>query len=232
MSANNPQTFLELVQATAQECDVSGTISTCQSQTGEAGRIVAWVSRACLRIERQHKDWKFMRKSTTWATVAGQAQYTTAQCGIAAKTFGRWQRQTFRNYVTTTGTDSEFPMNYIGYEVYRNAYFLGALRDVKSRPVEFAIGPDKSIWLGPVPDVGYTMEADYFVGPTELINDTDEPAIAYDDRMVIVYRAMMSYGRFESDPGIYGTAKLEYDRLMAAMTKSQLPEIRNAEALA
>lgn len=50
------------------------------------------------------QDWDWMRTTATFPTVTGQATYTTTQIGLTD--FGKWARDTFRNYANPSVTFS------------------------------------------------------------------------------------------------------------------------------
>lgn len=218
-------TFLELCQATRQDCGVSGTgPSAVTGQVGELKRIVDWVALAWLRIQSLHHDWKFLRLSASWTSVAGQAIYTTAECGITAGTFSRWIPHTFRTYLTAAGTDGEFHLAQMGYEAWRETWQFNANRNVQSQPWQVAITPDDSVALGPKPLAGYTMTGDYYRAPVRLAAGDDVPALpAKHDPYIIVARACMLYGAHESAPEVYALGKEEYTARIASLRADQLP---------
>ncbi len=216
---------LELVQRLCGECGAGNKPTTTTAQTGESLRLVDWIDSAWNDIQTAHQDWGWLRTSTSWVTADGQSAYTTAQCGIAAGTFGMWAKGTFRNYPTSTGNAGEIPMGWMGYDNWRDTYLFGGNRSVRARPVEFSIGPDKSINLGPVPAAGYTLTADYFTAPTVMTTDTDTPAMPVQYHLAIVYKAMMFYGGYESAPEVYQRGELEFGKLMDRMTLDRLPEV-------
>lgn len=223
--------FLQLVQRLQQECGVSGSsITTTVSQTGENKRLVDWVNSAWFDIQGIREDWQWLRTTTTFTTVAHQPFYTTAQCN--ATNFGRWDRDTFRNYVTSTGTTSEIFMEYIDYETWRDGYYYGALRDTLSRPFVMSISPDKSICVGPIADDGYTLLGDYFTLPVEMASDTDTPAMPSKFHMIIVYRAMMMYGYYENAQEVIARGTMEYKRLLRRVEDDRMPELVVGAALA
>lgn len=225
--------YLALCLRTAQECGVpNSTLTTVSGQTGQLKRVVDWVNTAWNDIQTAHQDWGWMRTSTSWVTVDAQYQYTTAQCGITAGTFGMWDRITFRNYVTASGNQSEIVMGYIDYDAWRDNYLISGTRAVRTRPMDFAIGPDKSIFLGPVPSAGYTMTADYFTAPLDMTADADTPALPTQFQMAIVYKAMMHYGAYYAASEVYQRGELEFTKLMRRMDADRLPEIGFAGALA
>src|SRR5574340_10265 len=212
-------TFLQLAQRLRQECGVSGVGPTAVTgQTGEMKRLVDWIASAWTEIQELHPDWKFLRLTASWAAVDGQLEYTTAQCGVTAGTFGSWIRDSFRTYVTATGTSSEMFLFWMPYTVWRNTWKFGANRSVKSRPAQFTITPDDSIGLGPAAASGYTMSGDYYRSSVTLAADSDVPALpTKHSPMIIVYLAMMKYGAHESAPEVYATGEKEYKRLLARL---------------
>jgi hypothetical protein len=229
--------YLALCKRLRLECGISGTgPSTVVSQTGEMERLTTWINAAWQDIQTAHKDWGWMRQSASFTTVAGQASYALGSgagtVGVSVATFGMWARDTARNYYTSTGTNSELFMDYIPYESWRNIYQFGANRAAYSRPIQFTIAPDKSIGLGPVPIVGYTITLDYFTAPVDLAADADIPALPTEFHMAIVYKAMMMYGAYESAPEVYQRGELEFAKLMARLDADRLPEVTFAGALA
>lgn len=230
-------TFLSMVQQLAKECgttkDPATSITTIVGATGEVGRLASWIQDAWRDIQSLHPDWQFLRQTATWTTVNGQATYTPAQCGLAVNTFGAWARDTFRNYKTSVGQNSEIFMSYMPYDVWRDTYQYGALRTSYSQPFVMTICPDMSIGLGPVPLVGYTVQGDYYTGAVDLQADADVPSLpSWHNKMVIVARAMMSYGAFESAPEVYARGEAQYRSLMTRLENDQLPPVSGGICLA
>jgi len=222
--------FLQLAQRTARECGISGTgPASVLSQTGEAGRIVNWVNTAWMDIQMLHQDWDWLRTSTSFVTVASQASYTPAQAGTT--NFGMWVRDSFRNYLTATGTDAEVYMDFMPYENWRNVYQFGSNRSATSQPKFFTILPNKSVGLGPVPVVGYTVTGDYFTCPTEMAADATIPVMPTHFQMAIIYRAMMSYGAFEGATEVYQRGETEYKKIIRRMENDRLPEFEFGDPL-
>lgn len=223
--------FLQLAQRLRIEAGASGSgPTTVINQTGELQRLVTWINAAWVDIQNERLDWDWLRASFSFDTIQAQATYTPAQCNITD--FGAWAEQTFRSYVTSVGYGSEFFLASIPYDKWRNNYQYGALRTTYARPVEFAVKPDKSICLGPVPTSGYTIIGDYFRAPTELALDADIPALPTKYHMAIVYRALMYYGMYESAPDAVQRGQVEFDKLMRRVRNDQLPEIGFTGALA
>lgn len=217
--------FLQLCQRTVEKCGIArGTaITTVVSQSGKALQLINRVSEAWGDIQSQHRDWEFKRASTSFATVAGQASYTLAEAGTS--NFGQWDKQSFRNYLTATGTPSEVFMDFIDYQSWKDLYQFSSNRTATSQPRDFTILPNKSIGLGPVPLVGYTVTGDYFTGLIEMALDADTPSLPTNYHMMIVYRAMMLYAPSDAASEIYQEGQTEFKKLMSRLESDYLPEI-------
>lgn len=244
--------FLQIVQRTAREAGVSGTIATAQNPTGEPQRVIDWVQSAWNDIQTIHDDWAWMRSSyiLNWAgdnsqqgsgmsftSVAGQPVYTLGTapgtCGVPVANFQKWVRDSFYTYVTAPGFINEAQLDHIDFDVWRNLYMLGANRNVKTRPVAIAIGPDFSICLGPPPDDGYTITGDYFVAPTEMTLDADTPiGLPAAQHMIIAWKALLDYGGYEAASEVLERAQRHYDSMMSQLEAIRLPEVGFAGALA
>lgn len=238
-TATNPgYTFLQLVQRLCIEAGSSGTgPASTVAQTGEFARMVNWINAAWIDIQAMHQDWDWMRSSASFATSSGQAVYPLAAIagtsGVPGLTdFGKWDAFTARNYIAAAGANSEVFMDAVAYDEWRDMYFYGALRNTTSRPVQFAVAPDKSICLGPVPAAGYVVTLDYWRAPAPLVNDSDVPALPPQFQLAIVYRAMQFYGKYEKDDGVVQYNQVEFDKIMRQAAADRLPRVSLGAALA
>ncbi len=233
-------TFLQLCQRAAVECGVaSGTaiaaaLPTVVGATGSLGRICGWVADAWTDIQMDRDDWIWMRSSNllgagvSFATIAGQASYPlgtgAGTVGVTVNTFGKWDRETFRNQTTAVGFRNEMFLEEIPYDDWRDGYMLGAMRSVQTRPVAIAIGPDQSLCLGPPPNAQYTITGDYFVAPSEMVLDADVPVgLPLRFHMLPVYRCMMKAGGYESAPELYQRGSEENAGMYAQLMQVRAP---------
>jgi hypothetical protein len=234
---------LALVQRLQTECGVAGTISTTLSQTGSIGRLVTWIDAAWQEIQTRRDDWEFMRSSAlngggiSFATQTDQAVYPLGSgagtVGVTADNFGKWKRESFRNFTTSVGFTNEIEMADVSYDTWRDDYMLGAMRNVRTRPIAIAIGPDKSLCLGPFPDSIYTVTGDYYTAPTAMAKDTDTPTgLPAQFHSVIVYRAMQMYGGYESAPEVVSRGAEGFASLIRQMEALYLPQMVWGGALA
>jgi hypothetical protein len=225
-------TYLQMVQMLARRVGVAGTgPTTVVGQSGEAGRLVEWVNASWLDIQEQHEDWDWMRVETQFNTVAGQTIYTPTNCGVAA-TLNKWRRDSFRTYIPATGYPSEVFLNFTDYNKFRDVYLFGSLRTSQTRPVIVSIAPDKSVCLGPQPNDVYTVVGEYYTLPLDLVNDTDVPAgIPASFHRLIIYRAMMMYGAYESAAEVYQEGQTEFNRMMMRLEINRQPEMTVGDPL-
>lgn len=247
MSISNPLTFLDMCQRTQQDCGISGALMTTVSgASGEALRIVSWVSSAWLEIAAAHYDALFFRGSVSFASNTSKSAYVFADTGITAATFSGWNRDSFRVYLTSQGITGETYLKYIPYDEWRDQYLFGALRNTRTRPTEISIAPDQSLCFGPIADNGYTFVGDYQAAPQPLVADSDTPKsvcaatgiggvqanVPTYWNMMIIYKAMMAYASYENAPEIYNYAEYQYNQLNRRFIANQTPEITGPGALA
>lgn len=217
-------TYLQLVNKLKDESgSKAADLTTAIGLTGEGRLLANWINAAWMDIQGIHRDWGWMREAVSFNTVNGQAEYTPTQAGVT--NFGMWDRDSFRNYLTATGTAAEVFMNFMPYQTWRDIYQFSSNRTAYSQPYDITITPEKSLGLGPVPLVGYTVTGYCYNCPTEMTLDADIPSLPVHYHMAIVYRALMFYGANESAPEVYEHGKKEFGILMARIEADYAPEI-------
>lgn len=185
-----------------------------------------WLASAWLDIQRIVPNWKFLHRSTEWSTVAGHATYTPRECGIQDGQFGFWEEEPRWRVRRTSDPNQEWELLRIPqYTDWYNLYQRGATRTTTGMPTVYAIAPDKSVCLGMVPEAGYTIRAEYYRAPQQLVHAGDIPDLpSWHDPMIIVYRAMMWFGRYRAASEVYEQGMLEYRRLLNALMDDQVPK--------
>lgn len=233
---------LALCQRLMLECAVTGTMSTTLNQTGELLRVVTWIDQAWNDLQTKHDDWNFMRSSNvlgqgaSFATISGLASYPlgtgAGTVGIVADNFGKWDVETFRCYTTLAGTSDEMFLDYIPYDSWRDSYYYGALRQVQTRPVAVAVGPNKSVCLGPPSNGPYTVTGDYFVAPSIMTLDASVPTgLPLQFHMLIVGEAMRMYANYEAAPEVLSRAETICTKMLAQLEGTNMPAMTFAGAL-
>jgi hypothetical protein len=207
-------TYLELVQQLHVGVGAAGT--TPQAVTGlsgEAQRLATWIQQADRYIQLKWVNWKFLRNefnaaNTTTASVATLA----APTGIKY-----WDWKTFT--IIYPGETEKYPITSVEYDkIKRN--ILDTSEGVPSRVI---IMPDSSLMFEPVPDGIYTINADYYVRPTQLAANADISLIPEEFHDVILGRAEILYANFESAPEIKDQGEEIYMEQLALLENDQLP---------
>ena len=228
--------YLQLINRLRVECGVSGAstpLITVTGLTGESYRMSSWINSAWVDVQTAKEDWQWMRNSVEFNTVTQQQIYTPTQAGVGS-TFGNWKRDSWRASSVGQNYADEQLLNYMDYTTFRNLYMYGNMRTTYARPVVVTIDPDKSLGFGSIPDQPYVIVGEYYVQPTEFALATDAPPTVFPDRfqMMIVYRAMMFYGGYESAPEVYQRGEFEFKRLMNRLDIDQLPTVVSGPPLA
>ena len=172
-------THLELVQEVVRLAGISdsGGPTTTVGQTGDYLKAVKYVAAAHEEIQGMFFDWDFLWGATTFDTSASLATYS------GASDLGIWD-------VTRI---------YYGDKQLRRVIWQDYVPAVSSgEPSFFTIQPDNKILIGPTPDDVYTITYDYYKAGKVLTADSDTPYIPARFQRIIVGRALMLYGNFES----------------------------------
>lgn len=207
------------------ECAISGTMTTTVGATGEFLRVTTWINQAWVDIQTERQTWDFMRSSqlngggVSFATVSGQAIYPlgvgAGTVGVAEADFDSWVVRSFRDQTTASGVQDQIPLSWLSYDAWRDAYAMGALQTVTTRPVAIAVGPKNEICVGPFPTATYTLTGDYYRAPAQMTADADVPTnLPAQYQMAIVWRAMRdAYGQYEAAPEVLSRATTNYRRI-------------------
>jgi len=229
--------FLELTQRLARECGVSGTgPSSVIGQTGEAARLVGWINSAWVEIQGLHNTWNWMRKPFAWETVASVGDYlpsaiTNTLTGKVMTDMRYWYKDTFRCQDKSSGVQDEQWLVEWEYYVFRNSYRFNV--QTPGRPVVFAENPQgKALMLGQIPDDVYVITGEYQKRAYSLAADTDVPDIPEEYHLIIVYKAMQSYGLYESAGEVIQRGQVQYQALLTQMERDQLQEVYLGNPLA
>jgi len=93
------------------------------------------------------------------------------------------------------------------------------------RPRRFAELDNGKIRFDCVPDRIYTVRGEGWLGPWSLLRNTDEPDMPERFHMLIVYQALLDYGRWESAGEQYRAAEVAAARLWAELLQQQTSKV-------
>ena len=229
--------FLQLAQELSSEVGASGNGPTSVlAQTGNNKRLVSWIAKAWLEIQGLHNTWNWMRQKFVWETVAGTGDYlpaalTNTLTNEPLTDMRYWYKDTFRCQKKSIGIQDEQWLVEWEYYVFRNTYRFNV--QVPGRPVVFAENPQgKALMLGQTPDDVYIITGEYQKKASALTTDADIPDIPEAYHMMIVYKAMISYGLFEAASEVIQRGQIEYQNLLTQLEREQLQEVYLGNPLA
>ena len=205
-------TYLELVQDLHTEVGAHGAQpTTALGNTGEAARLANWIKRADQYVQLLWVNWKFLRRTYSVAT--------TATIATAAKpaNLKYWDFKTFR--IIEPGETDENPLAAVEYDSIKES-ILDTSTDIPSRVI---IMPDNSLMFEPVPDLAYTIKADYYDKPTLLAANAQVSLIPEEYHQIIIGRAKILYGNYENAPEQIADGEEIYDEQLALLENDQLP---------
>lgn len=222
-------TYLQLVAELWAECRKNGAPPTdVLDQTGERADFCRWIARAWVSIQTMRQDWLWMRRSTSFATVDGQAEYTPLECGIAPGTLGRWIPESFRVYPTASTNLGEIELAWEpDYDTWRRTYLFSGSRAVRTMPLVAAPVPQtQGLALGPIPAGGYTVTADYYKAPVFLSFADEVPELPPNhDPMIIVHKALCAYAVPHARGEAYADSKEQLHLMLQRLMSDQLPKM-------
>lgn len=214
--------FVALVERLRMECGVSGPYITDLQGTlpREIERLKRWTITSWVEIQTRHPDWLFLRTQSSHTIPAHGSTLTPAE--FTAGTVQDWHADTFRiGPDSGTFADSE-PLPVMDYEAWRIG--PGMTLTPEAQPNLLAIREkDQALFVSPQADQQYKLWYDYQRTPQELSGNTDVPICPARFHMIIVYRAMMKYGRYEAAPEVLADGRAEYRRMLGEMQEDQLP---------
>ena len=222
--------YLQLAQRLRQECAVSGTGPTSViNQAGMAGLLVSWIDAAWMEIQGLHNNWNWMREPFAFVTTAGVGDYppvstTNTITGNLLSDVRYWHKETFRAQKPSIGVQDEQWLVEWEYQVFRDTYRFNL--QVEGRPVVFADKPNgNAVMLGSLPDDVYSITGEYQTRATHLVADADVPAMPDEYHLMIVYKAMQSYGMYEAAPEVLSRGQVQYQKLLTQLEREQLPDV-------
>lgn len=221
--------FLQLAQRVFTEGGISGQINSVQNQSGEAGRVVAWVAGAYKEIlNDQSLNWKFLRKTVNVQLTGGKQAYSFADLNLASGV--QFDTRSMRVAVRADLGD-ETDLGHMDFKTFRDFWQFSSRRLMQSRPLNVAVNDDTELVFGPTPDQGYWVSMQYQIMPEDFTNNGDLPLLPSRFHMAIVWRALRHYGIYEAAPEVVARADLAYKEAMLQLEMDQAPEVTVGGAL-
>jgi hypothetical protein len=196
-------TFLELVQKVVLKAGIAESgPATVVNQFGDYLRAITFVQTAHAEIQNMYFDWDFLWRTDSLPTQANLATYA------GPSDLGIWDV----DRIFLNGNK----LNIVDWKDYRPENLDPAM------PYEGVIQPNGQLRLIPTPDSAYTVTFDYFRRPLVLVSNSDTPLIPSQFHDVIVGRAMMTAGNYESGMDIKTEGAELYQQFLQQLKDHQL----------
>jgi len=209
-------TYLELCNKVREKCAISGgDLPSVENQVGTRLKVVNWVNDAYEDIQRLKKEWLFRQADKTFQTITGVDSYTSEMSNVSEIRFN-----SVTSYTTSIGVADELELDFLHYDDFRRCYQIGSQND--ARPLHYSIGNDRSLLLGPKPNVIYAINFQYTQKIQSLSENTSEPIIPDDYQMAIVWKAAMYYAGHEEAPEQFQVFNRYYLDVLKELNEEQL----------
>lgn len=219
--------FLQLAQAVKRESGLSGggPISVVTA-TGDDARIFQWVNWAHRDICLMHESWLFRRGSALGETTVMAMPHDLSAPGFGLLDFASWKPQSLEYKVsawrTSDGQQAEQTIAYVPWDDFRTMYVMGAHQSAAVQ--HWSVDPSGQMQVGPTPDSAHKVRADYIKDVVDMTLDADTPMLPTRFHSLIVWRALLEYGGFDSAGEVYQRADRNYATGMPALLQAQLPQ--------
>jgi hypothetical protein len=241
-------TFLQLVNKLSSESGISGApaaITSVIGQTGMALRMVNWTIASYREIQGRSAQWRWLRSTFSFPTVAGTDTYAYNAAGCIDTRlgapitrfrgwipFGERGESNISRYLTAGGVPGQMWMTFLPWSIFRAMYKFGPMQLNQSTIIHVTITPQNQLMIGPNPNEVFTVLGEYQMAAQILAADGDVPEMPEDYHDLIFYRAMEKYGRFQAAPEVVARGETEGGRIMRALEQGQLPQLLLAAPLA
>jgi hypothetical protein len=200
--------FVTLTQEMRQLAGLSGTGPTdVATATGIELQLVRNVRDAWIRIQSARFDWKWMWKEYEVPSPGSGALQSVANTEDYILTgVDKIHVNTFRNYLTATGTTDRQRMNFLTWEDWRARYNVVTV--TASRPRQCTRLPNGNLRLYK-PDGIYSIEFEIQKTPQILAVNNDIPEMPARFHPLIVYEALKIFGKANDAPEVIKLAEEE-----------------------
>lgn len=212
-----------MCQRVVSEGGISGQITSCENQTGEALRVVQWVAQAYSDIlNDQAMSWRFIHKTFTKQLTANKGAYSFEEIGVPNGV--QWDTREMRVAINEDLSDETF-VTHMSFPDFREFWMFSSRRTVASRPLNAAADNDMNLVLGPIPAEAYWLNFQAMVQAPDLVRNEDTPVFPERFHIGIVWNALRSYGMFEAAPEVVTRADANLAKIMFQLELDQSNEI-------
>jgi hypothetical protein len=166
-------------------------------------------------IQNAIPNWNFLWAETSFATTTIPPTVTD---------LSTWKEDSFRLYLPADGIATESFLSFVPWNLFRDLYYFGAGHTQTGRPCIVTVKPDNNLLLWPLADDTYTVTAEYYKVPDVLSGNSDVP-IFPKHHMIIVWKALMLYAGYASEPDKYALGNDQYKKLYVKLFNTQQQKI-------
>jgi hypothetical protein len=212
-------TKLELCQEAQREA-IGGTVMTTTIGVTDPvqSMLIRWIDKAYSRIQSKRQRFRFLREDFSFETIVGTAEY--APTAVSLDELKDWKKDSLRVYLDTVA-DEQW-LDCYPWGQFRDDRLMASNSTVTGRPIDFAIRPNRTIYLWPIPDDEYTIVGEYWKRPQVMSANDSEPLFPAEYHMAIVYRALMFYAADAEAMIQYREFREEFKSLMFGLENNQL----------
>jgi hypothetical protein len=192
------------------------------TSTKDDSRLWGWIADEWQSLQSGSVDWKFLRTTATFNTVANQSVYTAAEIG---QPFSRLWPATLNEYqpMATADGQSWFFEPELSYDVVRRLLLPS---NQPGFPAYYAITPSGSLVIAPAPDRVVQIAIDLVREPLIMSAAADEPVgLPVRHRNILVWGALKRLAVDDASSELLGRANDEYNEAWDRLWLDQGPAI-------
>lgn len=216
--------LLQLVQRLHREARRSGAApATLVGARVEVLRLADWINDAWQKLQAEPYNWRWMRAT---ADVAWPAGLVVGPAGAGIADFGSWRRASpdyWPRAMDPANPQSMWRVDWLDYDEFARRSDLTLQ---PAWPTRWTIGNADELMLLPPAVSDVTVRLDYVRARTELLADSDEPGMPARHHMILVWRAMVEYGKASVAPEDVSRAADNLSDMMSALIDEQGEQIR------
>jgi hypothetical protein len=231
--------FLQLVQFAHRQIGVGGEFvgTTPLDVTvpfGPLAELSASINDAYKDIQAEQSLWRFRTLQGTLTVTNGVRTLSKA---VIRSTLSLYERMLpfvtgggryIRSYDSVIGSAQSSYCFFVNYQNWRGFRDFGSIPS--GQPQSHTIRPDETLELYPISDTQnsnasqYVLAFDYLRTCDVLISNGSVPIFPSEWHEAIAWRGVQYWGRSRKDSGIYSSAKVEFERCMNALRRTELHE--------
>lgn len=199
----------QLVARLKQETTRTGPApAAIDSSTRDDVSLWNWISDAWVTLQTDGKNWRFLRKGCTLTTVAGQADYSFADLGLAGNFQRLWPcNDSYRPRAADASSNWALSRE-MGYDDFVATFAAGT---AQGAPRAYTVTPDRKLRIGPTPDAAYTISIDVVAPVQRFADPGDVPTgLPEEHQLVLVWDALKRAAIDDAAPEILARANDEH----------------------